>query len=71
MPNPWDVGSARLLADAGFQALATTSSGLALTQGQQDQTVTRAELVAHAAALAAATSLPLNVDANLVSVLSV
>lgn len=62
MPNPWDVGSARLLADAGFQALATTSSGLALTQGQQDQTVTRAELVAHAAALAAATSLPLNVD---------
>jgi 2-methylisocitrate lyase-like PEP mutase family enzyme len=64
MPNPWDAGSAKLLAAAGFPALATTSSGLALALGRLDQTVTRDELVAHTAELAAATSLPLNVDAE-------
>lgn len=64
MPNPWDAGSARLLAAAGFPALATTSSGLAMVHGRLDQTVTRDELVAHTAELAAATSLPLNVDAE-------
>jgi 2-methylisocitrate lyase-like PEP mutase family enzyme len=64
MPNPWDVGSARLLETCGFQALATTSAGFAWTLGKLDQTVTRAELVAHAAGLAAATSLPLNVDSE-------
>ena len=64
MPNPWDAGSAKLLAAAGFPALATTSSGLALTLGRLDQTVTRDELVAHTEALAAATALPLNVDAE-------
>lgn len=62
MPNPWDAGSAKLLAAAGFPALATTSSGLALTLGRLDQTVTRDELVAHVATLTAATELPLNVD---------
>lgn len=62
MPNPWDVGSARLLAAAGFPALATTSAGLAFSQGRLDQTVSRDELVDHVAALAAATPLPLNVD---------
>jgi 2-methylisocitrate lyase-like PEP mutase family enzyme len=64
MPNPWDVGSARLLAAEGFEALATTSQGFAWTLGKQDQTVTRDELVAHVAVVAAATPLPLNVDSE-------
>src|SRR6266850_4499406 len=62
MPNPWDVGSARLLASVGFEALATTSAGFAWTLGKLDGGVTRDELVAHVAALAEATPLPLNVD---------
>jgi 2-methylisocitrate lyase-like PEP mutase family enzyme len=64
MPNPWDVGSAKLLASLGFQALATTSAGFAWTIGKLDQTVTRDELVAHVEVLAAATPLPLNVDSE-------
>jgi 2-methylisocitrate lyase-like PEP mutase family enzyme len=64
MPNPWDAGSARLLAAAGFPALATTSSGLAMVHGRLDQTVTRDELIEHVAVLAGATPLPLNVDAE-------
>lgn len=64
MPNPWDVGSARLLASLGFAALATTSSGHAATLGRRDQRVTRDELVAHASAIAAAVDVPLNVDAE-------
>ncbi|MGZ8782967.1 MAG: isocitrate lyase/PEP mutase family protein [Gaiellaceae bacterium] len=64
MPNPWDVGSARLLAACGFEALATTSAGFAWSLGRHDQTVTRDELVAHVAELAAATELPLNVDSE-------
>jgi 2-methylisocitrate lyase-like PEP mutase family enzyme len=64
MPNPWDVGSARLLAAAGFEALATTSAGFAWSLGKLDQQVSRDELVAHVAELAAATSLPLNVDSE-------
>jgi 2-methylisocitrate lyase-like PEP mutase family enzyme len=64
MPNAWDVGSARLLAALGFEALATTSQGFAWTMGKKDQTVTREELVAHVAALAEATELPLSVDSE-------
>src|SRR5437763_12691174 len=64
MPNPWDVGSARLLQSAGFEALATTSAGFAWSVGKLDQTVSRDELVAHVATLAAATDLPLNVDSE-------
>ncbi|MBR7742053.1 isocitrate lyase/phosphoenolpyruvate mutase family protein [Phycicoccus sp. BSK3Z-2] len=64
MPNPWDVGSARLLEDVGFRALATTSSGLAATRGRGDQTVRRDELLAHVADLAAAVDVPLSVDAE-------
>ncbi len=64
MPNPWDEGSARLLARCGFPALATTSAGFAWTLGRNDQAVTRAELVAHVAHLAAATDLPLSVDSE-------
>ena len=64
MPNPWDAGSARLLASCGFEALATTSEGFAWSLGKPDQTVSRDELVAHVASLADATSLPLNVDSE-------
>src|SRR5215213_1489297 len=64
MPNPWDAGSARVLEWCGFEALATTSAGFAWSLGRLDQSVTRDELVAHVAALTAATSLPLNVDSE-------
>jgi len=64
MPNPWDVGSARLLASCGFEALATTSAGFAWSIGKLDQSVSRDELIAHVASLAGATSLPLNVDSE-------
>jgi 2-methylisocitrate lyase-like PEP mutase family enzyme len=64
MPNPWDIGSAKLLAACGCQALATTSAGFAWALGKHDQQVTRDELVAHVEAVAAATPLPLNVDSE-------
>jgi 2-methylisocitrate lyase-like PEP mutase family enzyme len=64
MPNPWDVGSAKLLASLGFEALATTSAGLAWSLGKLDMQVTRDELVAHVERLASATPLPLNVDSE-------
>jgi len=62
MPNPWDVGSARLLASLGFQALATTSSGHAATLGRLDGGVSRDEAIAHAATIVAATELPVSAD---------
>ncbi len=62
MPNPWDAGSARLLASLGFEALATTSSGYAATLGRLDGGVTRDEALAHAREIAAATSLPVSAD---------
>ncbi|HKX75105.1 MAG TPA: isocitrate lyase/phosphoenolpyruvate mutase family protein [Acidimicrobiia bacterium] len=64
MPNPWDPGSARFLASMGFPALATTSSGHAFSMGRIDQQVTRDELLAHAASIAAAVEIPLNVDSE-------
>ncbi len=64
MPNPWDVGSARLLESCGFEALATTSAGFAWSLGKLDQSVSRDELIAHVASLADATTLPLNVDSE-------
>jgi 2-methylisocitrate lyase-like PEP mutase family enzyme len=64
LPNPWDVGSAKLLASLGFAALATTSAGFAWSLGKLDMQVTRDELVAHVRELAAATLLPLNVDSE-------
>ena len=64
MPNPWDIGSAKLLASLGFEALATTSAGLAWSLGKLDQRVTRDELVTHVAELSEATALPLNVDSE-------
>ena len=62
LPNPWDVGSAKLLTWLGFAALATTSSGFAATLGRLDGSVTRDEALAHAAELAAATSVPVSAD---------
>ncbi len=64
LPNPWDVGSARLLASCGYEALATTSAGFAWSIGKLDQQVSRDELIGHVTALAAATGLPLNVDSE-------
>ena len=64
MPNPWDVGSTKLLAGLGFDALATTSAGFAWSQGRDDYGVTRDELVAHPSSHANASDLPLNVDSE-------
>lgn len=62
MPNPWDVGSAKLLASLGFEALATTSGGHAATLGRLDGSVTLDEALAHAALIVAATDLPVSAD---------
>ena len=62
IPNPWDAGSARVLAALGFKALATTSSGFAFTLGRLDGQATLAEVVEHAAAIDQATDLPVSVD---------
>jgi 2-methylisocitrate lyase-like PEP mutase family enzyme len=62
LPNPWDLGSARLLASLGFEALATTSSGFAATLGRNDGSVTKQEALVHAAVIVAATDLPVSAD---------
>ena len=62
IPNPWDAGSARVLAALGFKALATTSSGFAFTLGRRDGRVTLDEVVTHTATLDHATELPVSVD---------
>jgi 2-methylisocitrate lyase-like PEP mutase family enzyme len=62
IPNPWDIGSAKLLASLGFHALATTSSGFAATLGRSDGEVSRDEAIAHAAALADAVNVPVSAD---------
>jgi 2-methylisocitrate lyase-like PEP mutase family enzyme len=62
IPNPWDAGSARVLAALGFKALATTSSGFAFTLGRLDGGVTLDEMAEHAAALDRATELPVSAD---------
>jgi 2-methylisocitrate lyase-like PEP mutase family enzyme len=62
MPNPWDAGSAKLLASLGFEALATTSSGHASTLGRLDGAVQRDEALAHAALIVAATEVPVSAD---------
>jgi 2-methylisocitrate lyase-like PEP mutase family enzyme len=62
IPNPFDVGSARMLEALGFKALATTSSGFAFTLGRLDGAVTLVEVLAHTAALDRATALPVSVD---------
>ncbi len=62
MPNPWDTGTARLLAQLGYAALATTSAGYAFSTGQPDNSVDRRQVMAHASAIAAATDLPVSGD---------
>ena len=64
MPNAWDIGSARLLASMGFQAIATTSLGHAASLGKGDTQVTRDELLRHVEELAPAVDIPLSVDAE-------
>jgi 2-methylisocitrate lyase-like PEP mutase family enzyme len=62
IPNPWDVGTARLLARMGFEALATTSAGYAFSAGLQDGAVGRDSMLIHVAAIVAATDLPVSAD---------
>lgn len=62
IPNPWDAGSARLLAQLGFPALATTSSGFAWTLGRSDNHVSLDEALAHFRAIAAAVDVPVSAD---------
>jgi 2-methylisocitrate lyase-like PEP mutase family enzyme len=62
IPNPWDVGSARLLAALGFEALATTSAGFANSVGRLDGQVTRDEVIEHCRRLSEATDLPVSAD---------
>jgi 2-methylisocitrate lyase-like PEP mutase family enzyme len=62
IPNPWDTGTARLLAQRGFEALATTSAGYAFSAGQRDNTIGRDRMIAHVAVIAAATDLPVSAD---------
>lgn len=62
IPNPWDVGSARLLASLGFKALATTSAGHAFTLGRPEGLLAREEVLAHCRAIVDATALPVSAD---------
>lgn len=62
IPNPWDKGTARLLAHLGFQALATTSAGYAFSRGKPHNAIERDEMMEHVAELAAATDLPVSGD---------
>jgi 2-methylisocitrate lyase-like PEP mutase family enzyme len=62
IPNPWDAGSARILADMGFEALATSSAASAMALGRTDYQIGREDALAHARALVAATPLPVSAD---------
>jgi 2-methylisocitrate lyase-like PEP mutase family enzyme len=62
IPNPWDVGTARMLAHLGFEALATTSMGYAFSVGQRDNTVDRDRMMKHVSEIASATDLPVSAD---------
>jgi 2-methylisocitrate lyase-like PEP mutase family enzyme len=62
LPNPWDVGSARMLEHLGFVALASTSAGFAWSIGRPDYALPRGEVLAHLAELSQAVTLPLNAD---------
>jgi len=62
IPNPWDAGTARLLARLGFEALATTSAGYAFSAGRPDNTLERTEMLEHLAAIASACDLPVSAD---------
>ncbi len=62
IPNPWDVGTARMLAKLGFESLATTSAGFAFSAGLQDNQVGRDRMLEHVAEIATATDLPVSAD---------
>ena len=62
IPNPWDVGTARILAHLGFEALATTSAGYAFSVGQLDNSVDRDRMLEHVSEIASATDLPVSAD---------
>ena len=62
IPNPWDAGSAKMLASLGYQALATTSAGYAFSQGKADGALSLDETLANVRAIVAATDLPVAVD---------
>jgi 2-methylisocitrate lyase-like PEP mutase family enzyme len=62
IPNPWDVGSARVLASLGFPALATTSSGFAWSMGRRDTHVSLEEALTHVRAVAGSVDVPVNAD---------
>ncbi len=62
IPNPWDVGSARLLETLGFKALASTSAGFAFSKGRPDHSISRDEMMEHLSDLVDATDLPLSAD---------
>jgi 2-methylisocitrate lyase-like PEP mutase family enzyme len=62
IPNPWDVGTARILAGLGFEALATTSAGMAFALGRRDGAVSRDDALAHARTIVSATALPVSAD---------
>lgn len=62
LPNPWDLGSARILASLGYQALATTSSGFAMSLGRPDGSVSRDEALEHARSIVSGTELPVSAD---------
>jgi 2-methylisocitrate lyase-like PEP mutase family enzyme len=62
IPNPWDVGSARILASMGFEALATTSAGMAFALGRQEGTVSREYTLEHCRSIVGATPLPVSAD---------
>jgi methylisocitrate lyase len=62
IPNPWDIGSARLLVQLGFPALASTSSGFAWSRGKADNRVSLEEALAHFRELSAAVPVPVNAD---------
>ena len=62
IPNPWDIGTARILAQLGYRALATTSAGYAFSIGQQDNTVDREDMIKHVRDIVEATDLPVSAD---------
>jgi len=62
IPNPWDIGTARVLAHLGFEALATTSMGYAFSLGHRDNTLTREQVIEHISDIVSATNLPVSAD---------
>jgi 2-methylisocitrate lyase-like PEP mutase family enzyme len=62
IPNPWDMGSAKILEHMGFEALATTSMGFAFSLGKRDGAVDREDVMRHIAALVSASDLPVSAD---------